>query len=64
MLQLWVRLCCRVNIGNVIMRRQDTSCARVQVVKPLVGDLVVAQVLNPCYLLPSTLGEERVLQIF
>ena len=40
------------------MRRQDTSRARVQVVKPLVGDLSVAQVLNPCYLLPSTLGDE------
>ena len=29
---------------------------------PLVGDMSVAQVLNPCYLLPKTLGEERVLQ--
>ena len=47
-----------LNIGNVVMRRQDTSRARVQVVKPLVGDLSVAQVLNPCYLLPSTLGVE------
>ena len=45
-----------LNIGNVVVRRQDTSRARVQVVKPLVGDLNVAQVLNPGALLqPSRL---------
>ena len=47
-----------LTIGNVIMWRQDIYRARVQV-KPLVG---VAQVLNPSHLLPSTLGEECVLQ--
>ena len=51
-----------LDISNVVVRRQDTSRARVQVVKPLVGDLSVAQVLNPGLLLPSSLGEERVLQ--
>ena len=50
------------NVGNVIVRSQDTSRASVQVVKPLVGDLSVAQVLNPGDLLSRTLGEERVLQ--
>ena len=28
-----------LNVGTVIKRRQDTFRARVQVVKPLVGDL-------------------------
>ena len=51
-----------LDIGDVVVRRQDTSRARVQVVKPLVGDMSVAQVLNPSHLLPSTLGVERVLQ--
>ena len=51
-----------LHVGDVIVRREDTSRARVQVVKPLVGDLGVAQVLNPGDLLPGTLGEERVLQ--
>ena len=49
-----------LNVGNVIERCQDTSRARVQVVRPRVGDLSVAQVLNPGDLLPCTL--ERVLQ--
>ena len=31
-----------LHVGNVVVRRQDTSCARVQVVEPLVGDLRVA----------------------
>ena len=30
-----------LNMGNAVVRRQDTSRARVQVVKPLVGDLSV-----------------------
>ena len=51
-----------LHIGNVIVRRRETSRARVQVLKPLVGDLSVPQVFNPCHLLPSTIGEERVLQ--
>ena len=48
-------------VGGAVVRRKDTSRARVQVVKSLVGALSVAQVLNPCHLLPSTLGKERVL---
>ena len=48
-----------LHIGNVIVRCQDTSCPGG---KPLVGDLSVAEVLNPGYLLPGTLREERVLQ--
>ena len=51
-----------LNIGNVVVRRQDTSRARVQVLEPLVEDLRVTQVLNPSHLLPSTLGKERVPQ--
>ena len=46
-----------LHVGNVVMRREDTSRARVQVVEPLVGDLSVAQVPNPDDLLPRTLGE-------
>ena len=44
-----------LNVGNMSVRREDTSRACVQVVEPLVGDLSVAQVLNPGYLLPCTL---------
>ena len=36
-----------LNVGKTIVRRQDTSRARIQVAKPLAGDLSVAQVLNP-----------------
>ena len=43
-----------LNVGDVIVRRQDTSRTRVHVVMPLVGGLSVAQVLNPGYLLPGT----------
>ena len=39
-----------VHVGDVIMRRQDTSCARVQVTEPFVGDMRVAQVFDPCAL--------------
>ena len=35
-----------LHVGDVVVRRQDTSRARVQVVEPLVGDLRVAQVLR------------------
>ena len=51
-----------LHVGNVLVRRQDTSRARVQVVEPFVGDLRVAQVLDLCHLLPGPFGEERVLQ--
>ena len=51
-----------LHVGHVVVRRQDTSRARVQVAEPFVGDLRVAQVLNNCHLLPSTFGEECVLQ--
>ena len=47
-----------LNIGNVV-RRQDTSRARVQVVEPLVGDLRVAQVFGSCHLLPSVRSVSR-----
>ena len=43
-----------LNVGNVIVRCQD-SRARVQVVRPPVGDLTVAQVLNTGDLLPYSL---------
>ena len=48
-------------VGNVVVRRQDTSRARVQV-EPLVWDLRVAQVFDSCHLLPGPFGEECVLQ--
>ena len=51
-----------LNVGNVIVRRDDTSRARVQVIEPLVGDLSVTQILNPGDLLAHTIGEERLLQ--
>ena len=51
-----------LHVGNVVVRRENTSRARIQVVEPLVGDLSVTQVLNHSYLLPGTPGEERVLQ--
>ena len=51
-----------LNIGDVVVRRQETSRARVQVVEPLVGDRLVAQVFDSCHLLPSSFGEECVLQ--
>ena len=41
-----------LNVGNVIVRCQDTSRG-VQVVKPLVRDLSVAEVLNPMSSLSS-----------
>ena len=51
-----------LHVGNVVVRRQDTARARVQVLEPLVRDLRVAQVFNSCHLLPGTCGEECVLQ--
>ena len=48
-----------LDVGDVVVRRQDTSHARVQVVKPLVGD---THILDSFDLLPGTLGGERVLQ--
>ena len=56
--------CCQVflHVGNAVVRRQDTSRARVEVVEPLVGNLRVAQVSDSCHLLPCPFGEERVLQ--
>ena len=46
-----------LHVGSVIVRRQDTSRACVQVVEPLVGDLRVAQVFDPRDLLPGPFGE-------
>ena len=44
-----------LDVGVVVMRRQDTSRTGVQVKKPSVGDLSMAQVLDSCDLLPGTL---------
>ena len=41
-----------LHVGDVVVRRQEASRARVQVVEPLVGDLSVAQVLNPAAMHP------------
>ena len=44
-----------LNIGNAVVRRQDTLRARVQVIKPLVGDLGVAHkssILVTCFRAP------------
>ena len=65
MIQLWVQdgaaqtalteFCPRpasrslLHVGDVVVRRQDTSRARV----PLVGDMRVARVFNPRNLLPG-----------
>ena len=49
-----------VVVGCVLAFYTFRAC--VQVVEPLVGELSVAHVLNPCDLLPGTLGEDRVLQ--
>ena len=51
-----------LHVGDVVVRRQDTSRERVQVVEPFVGDLRVAQVFNPRNLLPNTFGEDCALQ--
>ena len=43
------------------MRRMDTArTTRVQVVKPLVGDVRVTQILNPCHLLPRSFSVQSV----
>ena len=55
-----------LHIGNVIVRRQDTPRARVQVVEPFVGDLRVlrvAQVPDSRRVLPGPVGEECVLHV-
>ena len=43
-------------LHSAVVRRQDTSRARVQVVKPFVGDLRVAQVFHSRHLLPGPFG--------
>ena len=42
-----------LDVGDVVMRRQDTSRTVVQVVQPFVGDLRITQVFDSCDLLPS-----------
>ena len=42
-----------LHIGNVVVRRQDTSRARVQAAEPFLGDLRVAQVFDSCHLAVS-----------
>ena len=44
-----------LDVGDKIVRRQNTSRGCVQVVEPLVGDVRVAQVLYSRHLLPGTL---------
>ena len=51
-----------LHIGDVVVRRQDTSSARVHMMEPLVGDMRVAQVFDPRDLLPSSFGDEYALQ--
>ena len=51
-----------LHVGDAVLRRQNTSCARIQVAEPFVGDMRVAQVFNPGNLLPGTFGEECALQ--
>ena len=48
--------------GDVIVRRQDTSRTRIQVVEPFVGHMRVAQAFDARNLLPRSFREERVLQ--
>ena len=47
-----------LHVGDVVVQRQDTPSARVQVIKPLVGDVRVAQIFISRNLLPSSFGEE------
>ena len=51
-----------MHVGDVVVRRQDTARRRVQVIEPLVGEVRVAQVFDSRNLLPSSFGEECVLQ--
>ena len=44
-----------LDVGDVVVRRQDTSRTSVQLEKPSVGDLSMTQVLGSCDLWPSTL---------
>ena len=41
-----------LHVGDVVVRRQDTSRKRVQVVEPHVRDVRVTRVLDPRHLLP------------
>ena len=45
-----------LHVGDVVVRRQDTSRTCVQVVEPCVGDMREAQVFAPRNLLPGSLG--------
>ena len=51
-----------LHVGDVVVRRQDTSRTWVHLVEPFVGDMRVAQVFDPRTLLPSSFGEECALQ--
>ena len=50
-----------LHVGDVVVRRQNTSRTRVHVIAQLVGDVRVAQVFDS-HILPSSLGEECALQ--
>ena len=43
-----------LRVDDKVVRRWDTAGARVQVVKPLLRDMPVAQILNPRHLLPCS----------
>ena len=45
-----------LHVGDVVVRRQDTSRTRVHVMEPLVGDLRMAQVFDTRNLLPSSIN--------
>ena len=48
-----------LEVGDEIVGCENTSCACIRVVEPLVGDVVrVAQVLYPRHFWPGTLGKE------
>ena len=51
-----------LHVGDVVVRREGTARTRVQVVKPLVGEMRVTQILNPCHLLPRSFGVQSVSQ--
>ena len=44
-----------LDVGDVVMRRQETSRTSIQVEKPSVGDWRMTQVFDSCDLLPGTL---------
>ena len=50
-----------LRVGDVVVRRQDTSRTHDEMVGPFVGHMRVTQVFDPRNLLPGSFGEECVL---